>query len=106
MDLRCWMALATRALATIGSNLGLPPRGGQAPSAGWGAGSRAAACVPAHAQLGRDLRTQRAGRAQHGHGLCPYAGAALFSCACQLTLGHAACRGAAPPGGCGVPGGL
>lgn len=24
MDLRCWMALATRALATIGSNLGLP----------------------------------------------------------------------------------
>lgn len=28
MDLRCWMALATRALATIGSNLGLPSKGG------------------------------------------------------------------------------
>ncbi len=28
VDLRCWMALAARALATIGSNLGLPPKGG------------------------------------------------------------------------------
>lgn len=27
MDLRCWMALAARALATIGANLGLPPKG-------------------------------------------------------------------------------
>jgi mannosyl-oligosaccharide glucosidase len=26
VDLRCWMALAARALATIGSNLGLPPK--------------------------------------------------------------------------------
>lgn len=28
MDLRCWMALATRALATIGANLRLPAKGG------------------------------------------------------------------------------
>jgi hypothetical protein len=27
LDLRCWMALATRALATVGSNLGLPRKG-------------------------------------------------------------------------------
>ena len=29
VDLRCWMALAARALATIGSNLDLPPKGAQ-----------------------------------------------------------------------------
>lgn len=28
VDLRCWMALASRALATIGANLGLPDKGG------------------------------------------------------------------------------
>ena len=39
LDLRCWMALASRALATIGANLGLPQKG---VCVRWGGGG---ACV-------------------------------------------------------------